>query len=66
MHLIQFSLLSFLLASSISSANLKLCVSIGHFSAMLWALAIICGEVPIMENTRLLEQLCALDTALTC
>jgi len=31
---------------------------------MLWALAIICGEVPIMENTRILERLLELDMAL--
>jgi len=32
---------------------------------LLWTLAIIFGEVPIMENDKLLEQLSALDSALT-
>jgi len=44
--------------------DLKLCVSICHCAGMLWSLTVMCGEVPIKENTRILEQLCAFDTAL--
>ena len=44
--------------------DLKLCVSSAHGIAMLWAVAIICGEVPSMENGQLMKKMCALDTSL--
>jgi len=49
---------------SYSSVDLKLCVSICHCVGMLWVLAVIYRELHFKENSRLLKQLCALDTAL--
>jgi len=52
------------LAISHSSVDFKLWVSMGHGSSMLCALAIICGEVPIMQNSRLFKQWCDFDVEL--
>ena len=54
----------FFMQESNSSIDLRLCMGMSHLSALLWTVAVICGEVPIMENSRHLEHLCALDIAL--